>query len=95
MITDVAHGYVGIHSPYDLAHKLEMIERAEANKHIIGGIYCPNAWSQARKQIEVNGHSGGVIINDEDGGDGLEHRCEDVQPAGLEEDAHLTVGSGM
>ena len=54
MITDVAHGYVGIHSPYDLAHKLEMIERAEANKHIIGGIYCPNAWSQARKQIEVN-----------------------------------------
>ena len=53
-ITELRHGYIGIHSPYDLAHKLQTIERAEANKHIIGGVYLPNAWSQARKSIEIN-----------------------------------------
>ena len=54
-ITELRHGYVGIHSPYDLAHKLQEIERAEANKHIISdAVYMPNAWSQARKTIEIN-----------------------------------------
>ena len=53
-IAEMRHGYVGIHSPYDLAHKLENMERAEAAKHIIGGVYLPNAWSQARKSIEIN-----------------------------------------
>ena len=53
-ITNVSHGYVGIHSPYDLAHRLQSVERAEANKHILGGIYLPNAPSQARKAIQIN-----------------------------------------
>ena len=53
-ITEERHGYVGLHSPYDLAHKLQMLERAEAQKHVIGGVYNPNAWSKARKAIEVN-----------------------------------------
>jgi len=53
-ITEFRHGYVGIHSPYDMAHKLELVERAESDAHIIGGVYSPNAWSQARKQIEIN-----------------------------------------
>ena len=54
-ISDVQHGYVGIHSPYDLAHRLEAMERAEANKHVVSAeVYYPTAWSQARKQIEIN-----------------------------------------
>jgi len=47
-------GYVGIHSPYDRAHTLELVEREEANKQVLGGAYSPAAWSQARKQIEIN-----------------------------------------
>ena len=54
-ITELRHGYVGMHSPYDLAHKLQEIERAEANAHIISpDVYMPNAWSQARKAITIN-----------------------------------------
>ena len=54
-ITELRHGYVGIHSPYDLSHKLQEIERAEANAHIISpDVYMPNAWSQARKAITIN-----------------------------------------
>ena len=49
------HGYVGIHSPYDLAHKLAEIERAEAQRGVISDdVYMPTAWSQARKAIQVN-----------------------------------------
>merc|ERR1712216_965818 len=55
MGTELRHGYVGRHSPYDLAHKLQEIERAEANAHIISpDVYMPNAWSQARKAITIN-----------------------------------------
>lgn len=54
-ITSLRHGYVGIHSPYDLAHKLAEIERAEANRNIISeDVYMPTAWAQARKSIEIN-----------------------------------------
>ena len=53
-ITEVRHGYVGLHSPYDLAHKLQMLERAEAQKMVISGKYDPNSWSKARKAIQVN-----------------------------------------
>ena len=54
-ITEIRHGYVGIHSPYDLAHKLGEIERANANQSIISDdTYMPNAWSEARKAIEIN-----------------------------------------
>ena len=53
-ITEKVHGYVGLHSPYDLAHKLQMLEREQAQKLVIGGAYNPNAWSKARKAIEIN-----------------------------------------
>jgi hypothetical protein len=53
-ITERAHGYVGLHSPYDLAHKLQMLEREQAHKLVIGGAYNPNAWSKARKALEIN-----------------------------------------
>ena len=53
-ITEKTHGYVGMHSPYELAHKMQMLEREEAAKLIIGGAYNPNAWSKARKTIEIN-----------------------------------------
>lgn len=53
-ITEQVHGYVGLHSPYDLAHKLQMLEREQAQKLVIGGAYNPNAWSKARKAIEIN-----------------------------------------
>ena len=45
---------MGLHSPYDLAHKLQMLEREQAQKLVIGGAYNPNAWSKARKSIEIN-----------------------------------------
>ena len=53
-ITEKTHGYVGLHSPYDLAHKLQMLEREQAQGLVIGGAYNPNAWSKARKAIEIN-----------------------------------------
>ena len=53
-ITVVRHGYVGMNSPYDLAHRLQMLEREEAEKHVLGGAYNPNAWSKAREDIKVN-----------------------------------------
>jgi hypothetical protein len=53
-ITEIRNGYVGIHSEYDRAHTLELEERKDAEEHVIGGLYCPSAWSQARKQIEIN-----------------------------------------
>lgn len=53
-ITELRHGFVGLHSPYELAHKLQMLERAEAQKLIIGDVFRPNAWSKARRAIEVN-----------------------------------------
>ena len=53
-ITVERHGYVSIHSPYDNAHRLQLLEREEAEKLVLGGKYDPNAWSKARKEIEVN-----------------------------------------
>jgi len=53
-ITEAQHGYVSLHSPYDLAHRLQVLERHEARKHVLGGPYNPNGWSKARKDIEVN-----------------------------------------
>ena len=53
-ITERRHGYVSMHSPYDLAHKLQVLERAEAAKFIIGGTFCPSSGSKAKKAIEVN-----------------------------------------
>ena len=53
-ITVERHGYVSMLSPYDLAHRLQMLEREEAEKHVLGGAYNPNAWSKARDDIKVN-----------------------------------------
>ena len=53
-ITEVQHGYVGLHSPYNLEHRIQQLERQEAAKRMLGGAYNPNAWSKARKDIEVN-----------------------------------------
>ena len=52
-ITDVRHGYVGLHSPYDLAHRLQLLERAEAQKSVLGGPYMPTG-RKARETIRVN-----------------------------------------
>ena len=53
-ISQTRHGYVGMHSPYDLAHRLEMLERKEAQKHVIGGVFKPNAPAKAREAVKVN-----------------------------------------
>jgi len=53
-ITLERHGYVGLHSPYDNAHRLQLLEHDEHEKGVLGGPYDPNAWSKARKAIEVN-----------------------------------------
>ncbi len=53
-ITQERHGYVGLHSPYDLAHRLEMLERQEAQKHVIGGVFVPNAPAKAKEAVKVN-----------------------------------------
>jgi len=53
-ITLERHGYVGLHSPYDNAHRLQLLEHDVHEKGVIGGPYDPNAWSKARKAIEVN-----------------------------------------
>jgi len=54
MITDWRHGYVGLHSPYDMAHRIQLLEREENQRRVIGDKYDPVAWSKARKDIEVN-----------------------------------------
>ena len=53
-ITEVRHGYVGMHSPFELAHKLQMLERAEARKYVVGPPYVPPSGSKARAAIAVN-----------------------------------------
>ena len=53
-ITDVQHGYVGMHSPFELAHKMQMLERAEARKGVLGGAYLPPSAAKAKKAIAVN-----------------------------------------
>jgi hypothetical protein len=47
-------GYIELHSPYDLSHRLMLLEIEEANKKAIQGTFIPNAPSQARESMKVN-----------------------------------------
>ena len=53
-ISDKKHGYVGLHSPYALEHRIQQLEKQEAAKLILGGAYNPPSSSKAKKEIEVN-----------------------------------------
>ena len=53
-ITQRKFGYVGMHSPYDLAHTLQMKERDESQKRVIAGVFRPNAPAKAREAVKVN-----------------------------------------
>ena len=53
-ITDQQHGFIGMHSPYDLAHRMQLLERQEAEKRCIGGIFLPNSASKAKQSVQVN-----------------------------------------
>jgi hypothetical protein len=53
-ITEERHGYVGLHSPYDIAHRIAVLERQEAQKRVLGGTFNPSSASQARKEIQVD-----------------------------------------
>jgi hypothetical protein len=54
MITEQRHGYVMLHSPYDLAHRVAMLEREAAQKLVLGGTFHPSSWSKARQDVAVN-----------------------------------------
>ena len=53
-ITLRPHGYVGIHSPYDMAHHLQQLEVKESTTHAINPVFVPNAPAQARESVKVN-----------------------------------------
>jgi len=47
-------GYVELHSPYDLAHRLSRQEVKVAKEMSINPTFIPNAYSQARDSVKVN-----------------------------------------
>lgn len=47
-------GYVGIHSPYDLAQRLQRLEVAESETRSVNPVFVPNAPYQARADVQVN-----------------------------------------
>jgi len=47
-------GYVELHSPYDLAHRLSRQEVQVAKEMAINPTFIPNAFSQARDSVKVN-----------------------------------------
>jgi hypothetical protein len=47
-------GYVGIHSPYDMAHRIQLLEREENQKRIIGPKYDPPSGPKAREVLKIN-----------------------------------------
>ncbi len=53
-VSEWRHGYVGLHSPYDMAHRIQLLEREENQRRVIGDKYDPNSWSKARESIKVN-----------------------------------------
>jgi len=47
-------GFVGMHSPYDSAHRMQMAEREDATIAQIGGVFVPASAARAKAQVAVN-----------------------------------------
>ena len=45
---------MSLHSPYDLAHRLSIMERAEAQKGVLAGPWGPTGGAKGREGIRVN-----------------------------------------
>ena len=46
--------FVGMHSPYDLAHRIYMQERAESAKLQLGGTFHPGSKNGGKNLVAVN-----------------------------------------